>query len=174
MRADDSQASSPTSKGPEDNRLERLYDYTKFHIGIYLSSAGGVAALLGSKDAGWAVSELVGNQYFLYAALAFMVLAGMCGGIVATSTTESLSFEEFWNGLHGPATLPFWKASGRSWVAGEHGFFWLSLLLLAAAVLVRYPGTSEPQAAAVGATASCCCACQPPPAASAQASASKP
>jgi len=174
MRADESPTSSPTSKGPEDKRLERLYDYTKFHIGIYLSAAGGVAALLGSKDAGWAISTLVGNQYLLYAAFAFMVLAGMCGGIVATSTTESLSFEEFWNGQHGPATVPSWKASGRDWVAREHGFFWASLLLLAAAVLVRYPGTSVPQTPAVGVAASCCCACQPPPSASAPASASKP
>jgi hypothetical protein len=30
----------------EDKQLERLYDYTKFHIGIYLSSGGGLAALI--------------------------------------------------------------------------------------------------------------------------------
>jgi len=58
------------SKGKpvEDKRLERLYDYTKFHIGIYLSAAAGVAALLRSKDAGWIISTLVGNQYLLYGA----------------------------------------------------------------------------------------------------------
>ena len=37
----------------EDKRLDRLLDYTKFHIGVYLSAVGGmvsIAALAGNKD----------------------------------------------------------------------------------------------------------------------------
>lgn len=31
----------------EDKRLERLYDYTKWHLGIYLSVAGALTAATG-------------------------------------------------------------------------------------------------------------------------------
>ena len=31
----------------EDKRLDRLFEYTKFHIGIYLSAASGLVALIG-------------------------------------------------------------------------------------------------------------------------------
>jgi len=34
----------------DDKRLDRLFKYTKFHIGIYLSAGGGLVALLGSAD----------------------------------------------------------------------------------------------------------------------------
>lgn len=144
-----------------DIRLARLYDYTKFHIGIYLSAAAGVATLLGSRDAGWVIATLVGNQYLLYLAFASLMLAGMCGGIVATGITESLTYKDFWTGDHHPATFPKIEAKGKKWVAREHGFFWASLLLLAASILIRYPGpaslNNEPELAP---GVPCCCICQ--------------
>ena len=173
----------PTNQGQsennplEDKRLERLYDYTKFHIGIYLSSAAGVAALLGSKEAGWIITTLVGNEYLLYLALALLVVAGMCGGIVATSVTESPTFDYFWTTEHCPATITclkarwkvtrttWWDATGKTWVGREHGFFWASLLTLALAILIRYPGppSTKAQVSDTGTQATCCCACQPQP-----------
>ncbi len=139
----------------DDKRLERLYDYTKFHIGIYLSAAGGVAALLGSKDAGWVVSTLIGNQYLLYASFLGLVVAGMCAGVVATGITECRTFEEFWlKPDHAPSALPNWKASGQRWVGREHQAFWLSLILLAASVLIRWP---VPQHSDVPQKQECCC-----------------
>ncbi len=125
----------------EDKRLERLYDYTKFHIGIYLSAAGGVAALLASKEADWAISRLIGNPLLAYSALVLMVLAGVSGGIVATGTTESLTFQEFWTSRHHPKLIPLRiaTATGEAWATREHGFFWSSLLVLALAILVRNP-----------------------------------
>jgi MFS family permease len=155
-------------KPNEDKRLERLYDYTKFHIGIYLSAAGGVAALLGTKEAGWVISTLIGNQYLLYAAFALLVLAGMCGGVVATSITESRSFPEFWEHEHSPATVRSCRATGKVWVAREHGFFWASLLVLAASILVRYPGPPDPQQSLrANEQSNCCCDCSAAPPASA-------
>lgn len=123
----------------DDKKLERLYDYTKFHIGIYLSFAGGIAGLLGSQEAGWFLSCLVkSNTFPLYLSLAFMVLAGVCGGIVASSTVECSTFEEFWNGPQGTQTLPFIKLLGKRIVMLEHLFFWISLIFLAYAIAIGF------------------------------------
>jgi hypothetical protein len=146
----------------EDKRLERLYDYTKFHIGIYLSAAGGIAALLASKDADWIISKFVGNHTLLYLAFVFLFIAGMCGGMVATSITESLTFDEFWIKDHHPGKLQSLKATGKTWVHREHRFFWLSLLALAAALLVRHPWPFAKEEVIKGSTeTTCCCPCQP-------------
>jgi hypothetical protein len=148
----------------KDDRLERLYDYTKFHIGIYRSAAGGVATLLASKDADWIISRLVGNQVLLYVAFVFLVTAGMCGGIVATSVTESLTFNDFWTKDHHPGRLSSLRATGKTWVHREHRFFWLSLLFLAGAILIRCPWPFDKVEASENVKeAACCCACQPQP-----------
>jgi len=162
MANEKSNVPGPASASTEDKRLERLYDYTKFHIGIYLSSAAGLAALLGSKDAGWIISTLIGNQYLLYIAFFLMVLAGMCGGIVATSITECQSFNEFWSEKkHAPSTLKVWKAKGQNWVAREHGFFWASLIVLAASILIRWPGPPAAPMKSEPVECQCCCKCLP-------------
>jgi len=122
-----------------DKRLARLYDYTKFHIGIYLSFAGGIAALLGTENAGWFLSQLVQpNKLTLYLALGLMILAGMCGGVVASSSIECATFTEHWEKPQGPRSLPFLSLKGMYWAALEHAFFWLSLLVLTYTVAVGF------------------------------------
>lgn len=151
----------------DDKRLERLYDYTKFHIGIYLSVAGGIATLLGSKDANFAIATLIGCRPLAYLAFGLLVLAGMCGGIVATSVTESATWDDFWSSrIFAPATVRRCSGTGEKWVAREHGFFWAALLTLAAAILIR---ADEPKTQSVEpvAQAQCCCARGPDAAASA-------
>jgi len=121
-----------TADTAEDKRLARLYDYTKFHIGIYLSFAGGLAALLGTENAGLVLSSLVEpNKCKLYLALGLMILAGMCGGVVASSAIEHEKFDDFWSKDQGPQIVPFLAFAGKRWAAAEHAFFWLSLLVLA-------------------------------------------
>jgi hypothetical protein len=121
----------------DDKRLERLYDYTKFHLGIYLSVAGGLAALIGSlandKAAAFFVA-LVGSPILVGIALLLMMAAGACGGIVASSIAESKTFTEFSDAPQGPSWLRR-GLTGRTWVALEHGFFWGSLVFLLASVL---------------------------------------
>jgi hypothetical protein len=130
----DEVSSAPT----EDKRLERLYDYTKFHIGIYLSFAGGLAALIGSlandKAAAFFVA-LVGSPLLVGIALLLMMAAGACAGIVASSIAESRTFTEFSDAPQGPSWLRR-GPTGRTWVALEHGFFWGSLIFILASILV--------------------------------------
>jgi hypothetical protein len=94
----------------EDKRLERLFDYTKFHIGIYLSAGSGLVALLGLSSKGNAgglalaqlLAQLVGSPRALTISLLFMVIAGMAGGVIASSCTECVSYEDLWERRQGP------------------------------------------------------------------------
>ena len=61
----------------DDKRLDRLFKYTKFHIGIYLSAGGGLVALLGSADKIDFIKKLFGSPKALALSLLFMVVAGI-------------------------------------------------------------------------------------------------
>lgn len=136
-----------------DEQLDTLYDYTKFHIGIYLSFATGIGALLAAEKVGWIVSSLLQNYGIpIGIALVLMLFAGMCGGIVASCTIESLSFAQFWNSRQVPrllSCLERWAPHGRLWAAMEHTFFWISIVMLAGTVLFAtlVPAPSSPKPA---------------------------
>jgi hypothetical protein len=85
-----------------------------------------------------------------------MILAGMCGGVVASSTAEYETFGDFWDKPQGPRSvliflpkkareklLGCWLPKGSTWAALEHLFFWLSLLLLTYSVAYGF-STAEP------------------------------
>jgi hypothetical protein len=116
----------------EDRRLERLYDYTKFHIGIYLSAAGGLAALIStaaeSSEKKTYIDSLIGIHWALAFSFAFMTLAGIAGAVVATATINSETYNDFLTEKHGAYGLKLF--SGRRWVGIEHSCFWLSLVFL--------------------------------------------
>jgi hypothetical protein len=115
----------------EDKQLERLYDYTKFHIGIYLSAAGGLTALiaaLAKEGTANAVTRLIGAPWALGFSFIFIALAGVSGAIVATSAIQSTSYQSFLSDHQGAyGVKPF---TGQTWVTVEHGLFWLSLVFL--------------------------------------------
>lgn len=120
----------------EDKRLDRLYDYTKFHIGIYLSAASGLAALISAASA--TESRLGGFLSSIYfrpmLGLSFlaMVIAGIAGAVVATSAIQYADYCAFLRGPQGAfGCEPF---SGKTWIRIEHGAFWFSLVALAIAV----------------------------------------
>jgi hypothetical protein len=117
----------------EDKQLERLYDYTKFHIGIYLSAAGGLTALIATSAKAVsetdAITSLIGAPWALGLSFIFVVLAGISGAVVATSTIESTSYHNFMDSYQGAAFGPK-PFKGKRWVTLEHTFFWLSLLFL--------------------------------------------
>jgi hypothetical protein len=117
----------------EDKRLDRLFDYTKFHIGIYLSVGGGMIGLLGTReDAEW-VQALIVHPRALTLALASLALAGMAGGVVGSSIISCKTFESFWDSRQGPFGLI--RMPGRFWASFEHGAFWLSIGLFAYSIL---------------------------------------
>lgn len=120
----------------DDRRLEKIYDYTKWHIGIYLSATGALTAGLGflakhnypKAPKSPSLMELVEYPWILVMAIFFMLLAGVCGAIVASACTECRTYDELWNGKQGPHG---WKLyPGRIWARCEHTFFWFSVLSL--------------------------------------------
>ena len=114
----------------EDKQLERLYDHTKFHIGIYLSAAGGLAALISAAAAKQSYfASLIGSPLALAASFGFMVIAGIAGAVIATSTIGSTTYQEFLTSSHGAFGINLF--SGKAWVTIKHASFWLSLLCLA-------------------------------------------
>lgn len=120
----------------EDKRLERLFDYTKFHIGIYLSAGGGLVTLIGfsaKAEESTFIAKLIGLPISLAVSLALMVVAGMAGGIIASSCTECVIYSELWDKPHGPFGLKLLR--GRFWAAIEHGAFWLSAFAFGYAIL---------------------------------------
>jgi hypothetical protein len=112
----------------DDNRLDRLFEYTKFHIGIYLSAAGGLVALLGASEKSTFLQSLIGSPKALILAFLFMLLAGVAGGVIASSSTQCRSFEEIWHKPQGPHTLKW--ITGQTWALVEHTSFWISVGLL--------------------------------------------
>lgn len=124
----------------EDHQLARLYDYTKFHIGIYLSFAAGIAGLLGAKETQTILAKLVSTAASeFYVSLLFMMLAGVCGGIVASNTIECKTFDQFWNQPQGLRIIPWRGIEGRRWAALEHLCFWIGLGALSYAVVLKFP-----------------------------------
>jgi len=116
----------------DDRRLERLYDYTKFHIGIYLSAAGGLTTLisLANKDK-IDMHKYFGLPWAVGVSLLFMVLAGIAGAVVATSAIESETYIAF---IKSPQSVYGFKLLGKTWVTTEHACFWVSLAFLLVSV----------------------------------------
>ena len=121
---------------PDDKRLDRLLEYTKFHIGIYLSIGGGLVALIGSASKSSEqdfLGKFIGSHIALAVALLLMASAGLAGGIIASCCTQFKTFEQVWGGEHGPHKLKLF--SGQTWAFIEHLSFWLSMAAFGWAVL---------------------------------------
>jgi len=116
-------------------RIERLFSYTKFHIGFYITFGGGFVALAkASAGERSPFRGVVVNPELLGAAVALMALAGFAGGVVASSTTQCTTFDEFWGGKWGPYRSKL--LYGEDWAALEHWTFWLSLAAAVASVWI--------------------------------------
>ena len=118
---------------PEGKRLERLCDYTKFQIGIYLSIGGAIVALLGSEKASWLVQYFGGTRDVRLFPLLFVVIAGFAGGVIASGPTSCETFDEFWKKPQGP--IAFKRFCRIHWTYVEHVSFWINLGLVAFAIL---------------------------------------
>ena len=125
---------NPATSDADDKRLERLYDYTKFHIGIYLSAAAGLVTLMSTAAESAAkrtyLASLIGLPRALAASFILLVVAGIAGALVATSAIRSTSYESLLEMRRGLIPLPC-----RCWISIEHYSFWLSLIALASGIL---------------------------------------
>ncbi|CAN7782401.1 hypothetical protein LJR175_008214 [Variovorax sp. LjRoot175] len=130
-------AQSAADTAAREKSLERLYDYTKFHIQAYLTLATvyvGVANLKAGKDQ---LLIPMSPWFVLLAVIAFAV-AGFAGGVIVSSITQYIgpsnrSSETFLTEPIGPMWKRGWPA--LKWTYLEHGAFWVGLALAALSII---------------------------------------
>ena len=117
--------------------LELLYDYTKFHIGVYLTVAGAYITAAFATVNNLPVLPL--NLYLLGPAVVFTMVAGFAGGVIVSSLTQwhSGGTTDFLHSKIGPWDWHLLWFRGKSWTYIEHTAFWLGLLAAAASFLPK-------------------------------------
>ena len=108
--------------------LELLYDYTKFHVGVYLTLTGSYLTAAFAKYNGNPLFPL--NLDFIPVAIFFTMLAGFAGGVIVSSLTQWIggSSQDFLRSKIGPWD---WKAAHVKALYGtyiEHTAFWIGLI----------------------------------------------
>ncbi len=118
----------------DDKQLERVYDYAKFHIGLYTVVLGGVVGLTFTDAMKKAVP--VGAAFAVLTVVTFCFAgAGFCGGVVASSVHEFTSYRTFMETPIGPEGRI--KQRPDVWLRREHRAFWtgVGVLILALVAL---------------------------------------
>ena len=116
----------------ELEQLKLLFDYTKFHIGIYASL---ITTLVAAREY-WPGR----TPGFLKWTLGAFMLAGAAGGVVASNIPAFHSYSIFINTTIGVLDLPIMRAG--FWIHVEHMAFWLGMLWTVGNALVG-PATRE-------------------------------
>jgi len=102
-----------------DDQLKSLYEYTKWHNGIYLTLASGFGVVASTDSSHWPITF---DAWWLGLSATLIAVAGMAGGVVATNTFESKKFDVFMERVIGPdilvgpaRRLKAWAKSGSKW-----------------------------------------------------------
>ena len=110
-----------------DKGLELLFDYTKFHIGVYLTLTAAYITVATSK-----FSDKLPKlpPTFVWTAVAFISLAGFAGGVITSSITqtESKKVKEFLEEPAGPWNWTWEFMPVRRWIYLEHTAFWIGVV----------------------------------------------
>jgi len=127
-------------------RLKLLYDYTKFHIGLYGTLLAGFIAILNFGSQGLSPVALG----ILKLAVFLLLIAAMAGAIMASSIldvyqnykvweavadSEKDSLDAFWETPIGPFNFKLMVA--KRWWFVEHTAFWAAVLLVVGGFLLK-------------------------------------
>lgn len=148
MQTSDYQPVKPSMPDHDFDQLKLLFDYTKFHIGLYTTLVTLLIALIsfGPGDV------LLAQKWFLLETTIFFILAGVCGGVVASNIPNYRGMSAFRTANFGPTwgarkhntvssdgnkQYAMWpKMEGPRWATWEHRFFWTGIFVAVVAVLV--------------------------------------
>jgi hypothetical protein len=109
-----------------DDQLKTLFEYTKFHIGMYTTLIAAIIGVFANDDLKSAYTGLV--PFVKWAIVAFVV-AGMAGGLVASSIPFYGTFKSFSQAKLGPWSLKAVPAILCTHI--EHTAFWAGCVLMA-------------------------------------------
>jgi hypothetical protein len=118
-------ASTAVSDGQKS--LDKLFDYTKFHIGLYLTLTASYVAIASVRGTNSGLLLRLHPTWFWVAVVCFMA-AGLAGGVIASSITQTnaRSTESFLCEIIGPWNTRLLRA--RTWTWIEHTAFWAGLV----------------------------------------------
>ena len=126
--------------------LELLYDYTKFHIGLYLTLTASYIAVASVKlsDGKGTTQFLDTDPYLMTFAVVCFLLAGFAAGVIASSITQFTAggAKEFLASRIGPWNSKLVYDIGKNWTYLEHTAFWLGLF--AAIISIALPRVLSP------------------------------
>jgi hypothetical protein len=139
-------------KAADLKSLELLYDYTKFHIGVYLTMASAFVTIASLKKGDTFLLD-IRKWPFRLAVLCFMT-AGVAGGVIVSTITQCYGYPEstipercastadFLSHHLGPWETQWFK--GLHWTQIEHTSFWAGLLFAIAALRRRQEEAPRP------------------------------
>jgi len=124
-----------TEEDLEFEKLKLLFDYTKFHIGVYLTLGGIFAGFVAAdaKTPGQFLFKF--DRFWLMLAVGFVAIAGFAGGVLVSSMCHATSLKEFWKTSLGPFRGTWWSA--ERWTHVEHSAFWIAAACALYAFLSR-------------------------------------
>lgn len=132
----DSSLTLAVVKASDLKGLELLFEYTKFHIGVYLTMASAFITIASLKKGDSLVLEL--RTFPVWLAVGFFLIAGLSGGIIVSSITQCYGHLESTHLKRCASTPAFllerlgpWELelfTGRTWTQIEHTSFWIGLL----------------------------------------------
>ena len=102
-----------------DDQLKQLFDYTKFHIGMYTTLIAGIVGVFTNVYGKAQYTPMIG--YIQWSVVAFVV-AGMAGGLVASSIPHFSKFEDFKKASLGPWSTKIFPS--MLCIHVEHSAFW--------------------------------------------------
>jgi hypothetical protein len=111
--------------------LDLLFEYTKFHIGAYLTLAASYITVASLKK-GEQFALPINGWCAFFAMLLFMT-AGVAGGVIISTITQCYGVAckntmELLGMSIGPWNGKLIATDGQSWVYIEHTSFWLGLV----------------------------------------------
>jgi len=123
------------------DRLKLLYDYTKFHIGMYGTLMAVFSGIMTFGSQALSLQSL----RILKIAVLLLLIAAMSGGVVASSMLDVYQnygiwksdgcIDAFWTKRIGPLKLEL--MSVKKWWLIEHTAFWVAVLIVIGGFLLR-------------------------------------
>jgi hypothetical protein len=103
-------------------KVKTLFDYTKFHIGLYTTIGAILVAAIGTK-------AIPFRPLALWTCIILIGVAGFAGGVVASTLPGCNSLTQFLKDPVGPWDIKLFSCSGQTWTRIEHTAFWLAIIV---------------------------------------------
>ena len=109
-------------------QVKLLFDYTKFHIGVYTTAASVLVAVVNTEFG----RTLHLPPKLIWTAVLLIAVAGLAGGTIASTLPHCKTIESFMSSKVGPYRSK--ALTGEAWTYVEHTAFWAAI----ASVLIAF------------------------------------